>query len=167
MSLPRKEYALRNRKSGGTRAVPQDALDAVGVVVRSLSCSPLWERLTVFAARRIVNCVVQYQPVDRTLAALADPNRRMIVERLSHGRASISELAEPLGMSLTGVKKHVQLLEDAGLVTTRKNGRVRECELGRDHLEDLERWIDDYRLAVEHRLDRFGEMLDRAKESEQ
>jgi DNA-binding transcriptional ArsR family regulator len=107
--------------------------------------------------------MVQYQPVDRTLAALADPNRRMIVERLSHGRASISELAEPLGMTLTGVKKHVRLLEDAGLVTTRKNGRVRECELGRDHLENLEQWISDYRHAVEQRLDRFGEMLDRVK----
>jgi len=107
--------------------------------------------------------MVQYQPVDRTLAALADPTRRQILERLSRGPASISELSEPLGITLTGVKKHVRLLEDAGLVDTRKVGRVRECELGREGLADLERWISEYRDAVERRLDRFGEMLDRTK----
>ena len=111
--------------------------------------------------------MVQYQPVDRTLAALADPTRRQIVERLSHGRASITELAEPLGITLTGVKKHVTLLEDAGLVRTRKIGRVRECELGVDHLEVLERWITDYRQAVEQRLDRMAELLEKRKESDQ
>jgi DNA-binding transcriptional ArsR family regulator len=105
--------------------------------------------------------MVQYQPVDRTLAALADPTRREILERLSRGSASISELAEPLGMTLTGVKKHIRLLEDAGLVDTRKVGRVRECELGSGRLEELEQWIEDYRQAVERRLDRFGEMLER------
>lgn len=107
--------------------------------------------------------MVQYQPVDRTLAALADPTRRQILERLSHGSASISDLAEPLAMTLTGVKKHVRLLEDAGLVNTRKVGRVRECELGNGRFEDLERWIEDYRQAVERRLDRFGEMLERRR----
>jgi DNA-binding transcriptional ArsR family regulator len=104
--------------------------------------------------------MVQYQPVDRTLAALADPTRRTILERLSHGSASITELAQPLGMTLTGVKKHVRLLEDAGLVNTHKNGRVRECELGTDRLDDLDQWIEAYRQAVEHRLDRFGRMLE-------
>jgi DNA-binding transcriptional ArsR family regulator len=108
--------------------------------------------------------MVQYQPVDRTLAALADPTRRQILERLSRGRASISELAEPLGITLTGVKKHVQLLEDAGLVNTRKIGRVRECELGRDRLEGLEQWIVDYRQAVEQRLDRMADLLEKRKE---
>jgi DNA-binding transcriptional ArsR family regulator len=109
--------------------------------------------------------MVQYQPVDRTLAALADPTRRQIVERLTHGRASISELAEPLGITLTGVKKHVQLLEDAGIVNTRKVGRVRECELGQQPLDDLERWIWDYRQAVEQRLDRMAELLERRKDN--
>jgi len=99
----------------------------------------------------------------RTLAALADPTRRQIVERLSHGSASISELAEPLGITLTGVKKHVQLLEEAGLVNTRKIGRVRECELGGEPLEDLEQWINDYRQAVEQRLDRMADLLDKRK----
>ncbi len=109
--------------------------------------------------------MVQYQPVDRTLAALADPTRRQILERLGRGSASISELAEPLGITLTGVKKHVRLLEDAGLVSTRKIGRVRECELGRDRLENLEQWIVDYRQAVEQRLDRMADLLKRRKES--
>jgi DNA-binding transcriptional ArsR family regulator len=108
--------------------------------------------------------MVQYHSVDRTLAALADPTRRQIVERLSQGPASISELAEPLGITLTGVKKHVHLLEDAGLVNTRKIGRVRECELGHGRLEDLERWIVDYRQAVEQRLDRMADLLERRKE---
>ena len=109
--------------------------------------------------------MVQYQPVDRTLAAIADPTRRQILERLSHGRASISELADPLGITLTGVKKHIRLLEDAGLVETRKVGRVRECELGSDRLDNLEQWIVDYRQAVEQRLDRMAELLERRKES--
>jgi len=107
--------------------------------------------------------MVQYHPVDRTLAALADPTRRTILERLSHGSASISELAEPLGMTLTGVKKHIRLLEDAGLVNTHKNGRVRECELGTDRLEDLDQWIEQYRQAVEQRFDRFGLMLEQSQ----
>jgi DNA-binding transcriptional ArsR family regulator len=108
--------------------------------------------------------MVHYQSVDRTLAALADPTRRQIVERLSRGRASISELAEPLGITLTGVKKHVRLLEDAGLVRTRKIGRVRECELGRERLYDLEEWMNNYRQAVEQRLDRMADLLERRKE---
>ena len=107
--------------------------------------------------------MVQYQSVDRTLSALADPTRRAILERLSHGTATISELAEPLGITLTGVKKHVRLLEDADLVASHKVGRRRECELGMRRLEDLEQWIEEYRQAVEQRLDRFGQMLERRK----
>jgi DNA-binding transcriptional ArsR family regulator len=114
----------------------------------------------------ILNCMVQYQSVDRTLAALADPTRRQILERLSRGPATITQLAEPLGITLTGVKKHVQLLEDSDLVTTRKVGRVRECELGNRRLEDVEQWITDYRQAVEQRLDRMAELLERRKESQ-
>jgi len=109
--------------------------------------------------------MVQYQSVDRTFAALADPTRRQILQRLSHGSASISELAQPLGMTLTGVKKHIRLLEDAGLVDTRKVGRVRECELGPDRLDNLEQWIVEYRQAVEQRLDRMAELLERRRGS--
>ena len=119
--------------------------------------------LTSARASITLNCVVQYQPLDRTLAALADPARRQILERLSRGNASISELAGPLGMTLTGVKKHIRLLEVAGLVKTHKNGRVRECELGDNPLVDVEQWIDEYRQAVEQRLDRFGRMLEQRK----
>jgi DNA-binding transcriptional ArsR family regulator len=107
--------------------------------------------------------MVQYQTVDRTLAALADPTRRGILERLGRGTATISELAEPFEMSLTGMKKHVRLLEDAELVTTVKVGRSRLCSAGPRHLDDLEQWIDTYRRMLDQRLDRFEEVLERQK----
>jgi DNA-binding transcriptional ArsR family regulator len=106
--------------------------------------------------------MVQYQPeaLDRALGAIADPTRRAILDRLGRGSATISELAEPLEMSLTGLKKHVRILEEAGLVTTEKIGRTRHCTLGPQRLDDVSRWIEDYRRTLEERLDRFGEMLD-------
>lgn len=107
--------------------------------------------------------MVQYSPIDRTFAALADPTRRGILERLARGSASISELAQPLGISLTGTKKHVQLLEDAGLVTTEKVGRVRQCRLGPARLDDVQAWTESYRRMLDDRLDRFGAMLERTK----
>ena len=107
--------------------------------------------------------MVQYQHVDRTLAALADPTRRAVFERLGSGSATITELAEPFGMSLTGMKKHVRQLEDAGLVTTEKVGRTRICRIRPRPLDDLEAWIDDYRRTMNEQLDRFGELLDRTK----
>lgn len=107
--------------------------------------------------------MVQYQEIDRTFSALADPTRRDLLERLSRGSATISELAEPYGISLTGMKKHVQVLEDAGLVTTQKVGRARRCSLGPRRLEDVEDWIGSYRRMLEDRLDRFGELLERTK----
>jgi DNA-binding transcriptional ArsR family regulator len=105
--------------------------------------------------------MVQFLPVDRTLAALADPTRRDVLERLGRGSATISELAEPYGMSLTGMKKHIRVLEDAGLVETEKVGRTRWCTATPRRLEDLEAWIGGYRQMLEERLDRFGEMLER------
>ena len=107
--------------------------------------------------------MVQYRSVDLSFAALADPTRREILERLSRGPQSISQLAEPLGITLTGVKKHIRVLEQAGLVQTRKVGRVRQCELGPDRLEYVEQWVNDYRQAVEERLDRMAELLERRK----
>jgi DNA-binding transcriptional ArsR family regulator len=105
--------------------------------------------------------MVQYQSadLDRAFAAIADPTRRAILDRLGDGPASISELAEPSGMSLTGLKKHVRILEEAGLVTTEKVGRTRVCNLGPRKLDDAREWIDAYRRTLEERLDRFGEML--------
>lgn len=105
--------------------------------------------------------MVQYQQLDRTFAALADPTRRDVLERLGRSSATITELAAPYGISLTGMKKHVRLLEDAGLVSTEKVGRARRCNLAPRHLEDVHEWIELQRQRLEARLDRFGELLER------
>jgi DNA-binding transcriptional ArsR family regulator len=108
--------------------------------------------------------MVQYQAtLDHTFSALADPTRRDILERLGRGPATISELAEPYGMSLTGLKKHVRILEEADLVTTEKVGRTRECRLGREQLEDAAQWIEMYRSHWERRLDRLEAYLEKKK----
>jgi DNA-binding transcriptional ArsR family regulator len=103
------------------------------------------------------------EELDRTFAALADPARRAILERLGQGTATITELAEPFAMSLTGVQKHVRVLEDAALVRTEKVGRARRCSVGPRDLEDIQRWIEGYRRMLEGRLDRLGELLERTK----
>ncbi len=108
----------------------------------------------------MVQCQEQ---LDSTFGALADPTRREILERLGHGSATITELAEPFGMSLTGLKKHVRVLEEAELVSTEKVGRARRCSLGPRHLEDAQRWIGTYQRMLNERLDRFGELLERTK----
>ncbi len=97
--------------------------------------------------------MVQQQALDRAFAALSDPTRRGILTRLGEGPATIGELAEPFGMTLTGLKKHVQVLEDAGLVATEKVGRSRECRLGTDRLDDAMQWIAHYQRLWERRLD--------------
>jgi DNA-binding transcriptional ArsR family regulator len=107
--------------------------------------------------------MVQYSGVDRTFAALGDPTRRAMLERLGQDSATITELAKPFGMTLTGMKKHVRILEEAGLVTTVKVGRSRLCSLGPRRLEDARDWIETYREMLETRLDRFGELLERTK----
>jgi DNA-binding transcriptional ArsR family regulator len=107
--------------------------------------------------------MVQYQQegLDRAFAALADPTRRAILDRLGSGPATISELAAPFGMSLTGLKKHVRVLEEAELVTTEKVGRARQVSLGPQRLDDAQHWIEAYRQTLEDRLDRLGELVDR------
>jgi DNA-binding transcriptional ArsR family regulator len=108
--------------------------------------------------------MVQYQSIDQTLSALADPTRRGILERLGgQGEASVSELAQAASMSLTGMKKHLRLLEEAGLVATEKVGRTRRCRPGPRRLDDLQAWTDSYRLMVEERFDRLEELLERTK----
>ena len=109
--------------------------------------------------------MVQYPQIDRTFAALADPTRRSILERLGRGSATITELAEPFGISLTGVKKHVRVLEEAELVVTEKVGRSRQCSLGPRRLEDVQEWVGMYRQMLDERLDRFGELLEKTKEA--
>src|SRR5262245_31028243 len=97
--------------------------------------------------------MVQYQLLDRTFSALADPTRREILGRLGQGPASISELAGPFGMSLTGMRKHISILEEAQLVTTEKIGRTRACRLGPEQLDDAVDWIETYRRQWDRRLD--------------
>lgn len=109
--------------------------------------------------------MVQYPGIDRTFAALADPTRRGILERLGRGSATITELAEPFGISLTGMKKHVRVLEDAELVVTEKVGRSRRCSLGPRRLEDVQEWVGTYRQMLDERLDRLGELLEKTKEA--
>jgi DNA-binding transcriptional ArsR family regulator len=109
--------------------------------------------------------MVQFTSVNRTFAALADPTRRAVLERLGHGPASISELAAPAGMSLTGLKKHVRILEEAELVTTEKHGRTRHCHLGPRRLEDVGNWLDRYRLAWEDSFERLDKIIERKKGS--
>ena len=101
--------------------------------------------------------------LDHGFGALSDATRRGILERLGRGEASISELAEAFSMTLTGVKKHVAVLERAGLVATEKRGRVRTCRLGTRGLEQEAAWIDAYRTNLEARLDRLGAFLARTK----
>ena len=118
--------------------------------------------------------MVQYQlvaqtesdRVDRAFAALSDPTRRAVLERLGRGSASISDLAAPFGMTLTGMKKHVGILEDAGLVATEKVGRSRLCRLDPDGPHVAELWIEKYRSMLESRLDRLGELIEKRSKGE-
>lgn len=99
------------------------------------------------------------EPLDRIFHALADPSRRLIVERLSRSPASVSELAQPLPMSLPAVVQHLQVLEGSGLVRSEKVGRVRTCRIEPVALRPVERWISARRTSWEDRLDRLGEYL--------
>jgi DNA-binding transcriptional ArsR family regulator len=99
------------------------------------------------------------EPVDRVFHALADPTRRVIVERLSLGPATVSELAQPLPMSLSAVVQHLQVLQRSGLVRSEKVGRVRTCRIEPAALRPVERWIDARRSSWERRLDRLGEYI--------
>lgn len=91
--------------------------------------------------------------------ALADPTRRLMVERLSLGPASVSELAKPFAMSLPAVVQHLQVLEHSGLVRSEKVGRVRTCTIDSSTLSQAEKWINDRRIQWERRLDRLGDFL--------
>jgi DNA-binding transcriptional ArsR family regulator len=98
--------------------------------------------------------------LDRSFAALADPTRRALVERLAQGPASVSELAAPLPMSLAAVMQHLKVLEDAHLVTSRKQGRVRTCQVDSKMLSQVERWVADRRVLWERNLDRLEKLLE-------
>jgi len=102
----------------------------------------------------------QQASVDRVFHALGDPVRRAMIDRLSRGPASVSELAEPLAMTLAAVVQHVQVLEQSGVITTEKVGRVRTCRLESRGLAAAERWILQRRALWERRLDRLGAFLE-------
>ena len=112
--------------------------------------------------------MVQYgQPnFDASFAALADATRRGVLEQLGRADASISELAEKFKMTLTGMKKHVSVLEQAGFVTTEKVGRVRTCKLGLRRLEEEAAWIEKYRQVWEARFDELDKVIEELQPKE-
>lgn len=102
--------------------------------------------------------MLNYQ-LDRTFAALADPTRRAMVDRLSQGPATVSELASPLPMSLPAVMLHLKVLEDCGLVKSQKAGRIRTCRIEPQMLSEAEKWVSERRQMWERNLDRLDAYL--------
>ncbi|HKF46387.1 MAG TPA: metalloregulator ArsR/SmtB family transcription factor [Terracidiphilus sp.] len=102
--------------------------------------------------------------IDRLFHALGDPTRRALLDRLSKGPQSVSKLAAPLGITLTAVAQHLQILEECGLAHTEKVGRVRTCQIASAGFDALEQWIRAHRTLWEQRLDLLGELL--AEENE-
>jgi DNA-binding transcriptional ArsR family regulator len=116
----------------------------------------------------ILNHMVQYlrASVDASFAALSDATRRGVLEHLGRADASITNLAEKFHMTLTGIKKHVGVLEQAGLVTTEKVGRVRTCKLGPRQLEAEAAWIETYRQHWDARFDELDKVVEELKRKE-
>ncbi|MFN8638170.1 MAG: metalloregulator ArsR/SmtB family transcription factor [Dehalococcoidia bacterium] len=112
--------------------------------------------------------MVQYQAarLDSSFSALSDPTRRGVLEQLGGGDASITSLAERFHMTLTGMKKHVDVLERAGLVTTEKVGRVRTCRLGPGRLDDETAWLDRYRGLWSARFEGLDQVVEALKRRE-
>ena len=117
------------------------------------------------ANRHILNYMVQYlnPPLDRSFAALSDATRRGIIDQLGRADASITSLADKFRMTLTGMKKHVQVLERAGLVVTQKVGRVRTCKLGKRGLKAEAEWIEAHRKLFEARFEALDEIISEMK----
>lgn len=118
--------------------------------------------------RFILNYMVQFDQgrSDTAFAALSDATRRGVLVRLGRSDATISDLAETFGMTLTGMKKHIGVLEQAGLVTTEKIGRVRTCRLGASRLEQEAAWIERYRQLWDARFDQLDEVVEELKRRE-
>jgi DNA-binding transcriptional ArsR family regulator len=109
--------------------------------------------------------MVKYQVLDKTFSALSDPTRRDILERLARGPATISELAQPFGLSLPGMLKHIRVLEEADLVKSHKDGRTRRCELGPADLDEVAEYARRHKERWERRLDRLESYLAKRKEA--
>jgi len=116
----------------------------------------------------ILNHMVQYLTtrLDTSFAALSDATRRGILDQLGRADASISDLAEKFQMTLTGMKKHVGVLEQAGLVTTKKTGRVRRCQLGPRRLEEEAAWLESYRQRWDERFDELDKVVEELTQKE-
>ena len=112
----------------------------------------------------MVQCV--NPPLDRSFAALSDATRRGIIDQLGRADASITSLADKFQMTLTGMKKHVQVLERAGLVVTQKVGRVRTCKLGKRGLKAEAEWIEAHRKLFEVRFEALDEIISEMKQEE-
>ena len=103
--------------------------------------------------------------VDRLFHALGDPTRRAILDRLSRGPLSVSELAAPLGVTLTAVAQHLEMLEECGLAHTEKLGRVRTCRIEAAGFDALEQWIRNHRTMWERKLERLSAFLEEEDEA--
>ena len=156
----------------GTRAARDRETPSVSARRRADPPPPLaWqvreERHLAFRhASPILNYMVQYSHLDATFAAISDVTRRGVLERLGRSEASISELAEKFHMTLTGMKKHVGILEEAGLVATEKVGRVRTCRLGARRLDEEAAWIEKHRLLWAARFDELDVIVEELKQKE-
>ena len=133
----------------GVRAAGNAARAGVPLACRQPAC---------YTLNQMVQCT--RTRVDASFAALSDATRRGVLEQLGHADASITDLAEKFYMTLTGMKKHVSVLEQAGLVTTEKVGRVRTCRLGPRRLEEEAAWIDRYRQLWVERFDQLDKVVE-------
>jgi DNA-binding transcriptional ArsR family regulator len=122
--------------------------------------------MSVYYADRLNNQVAKYSlpmpapdPLSTTFAALADPTRRALLARLAQGDATVGELAKPFAMSLPGVSKHLKVLQQAGLVVQGRDAQWRPCRLDPTGLEEVSRWVEQYRSLWEGRLDRMEAYL--------
>ena len=117
---------------------------------------------------RILNYMVQYAELDldASFAALADGTRRGVLERLGRGESSITDLAQQFDMTLTGMRKHVSVLEQTGLVVTEKVGRVRRCRIGARRLDEVAAWIDTYRQVWDARFCELDKVVEELKRKE-
>jgi DNA-binding transcriptional ArsR family regulator len=152
------------RQSGPAFVEGDDPTAAVCDLAQALGL-PLACRLYVCY---ILNHMVQYArtPLDASFAALSDATRRGVLEQLGRADASITDLAEKFQMTLTGMRKHVGVLEQAGLVTTEKVGRVRTCNLGPRRLEEEAAWIERYRQLWDARFDELDKVVEELKRKE-
>jgi DNA-binding transcriptional ArsR family regulator len=123
---------------------------------------------TVHRRTTILNRMVQHSAsrLDASFAALSDATRRGVLEQLRRADASITDLAEKFHMTLTGMKKHVGVLEQAGLVMTEKVGRVRRCTLGRRRLDEAAAWVERHHQLWEARFDELDKVVDELKRKE-